>query len=347
MKIGLLLNHSNKLCDYSEKYQELLEKNNLSFVVIDPNSMNLLSDLKDCSHLLFRETLVETDKSFYEIIFHIAQNVYNIKCAPNYENFWPYDDKIKEFYLLKSHDFPVIDTKIFWDYDHAVAYLNQADFPLVIKLPKGAASRNVVFVKSHKEARKIIHQVFKKGVRTGGLKTRSNLVSFANTGMFQYGKLLLKSQLQKIGLKQYNPDQWQIHKDSILFQKFLPDNPFDTRITVIGKRAFGFRRMVRKNDFRASGSGDFDYDPNNIDKQCVEIAFNVTKKLNFTTMAYDFLYDTDKKPYIGEISYCFVDWVFYGSGGFWDEKLNWHESKQWPQYYQLMDFLEIEDLKPI
>ncbi len=347
MKVGLLLNHNNQLNYYSEKYREILEKNSILFDLIDPNSQNLLSDIKDCTHLLFRHTLVETDKSIYETLFHIAHNVYNIKCYPNYESFWPHDDKIKEFYLLKSHGFPVIDSHIYWDYEHAISYLNKADLPLVIKLPKGAASRNVVIAQSYNEAKKIIHQVFHKGVRSGGLNTKSNLSSFSNIGALKYGKLFLKSQLQKIGLKQYNPDQWQIHKNSILFQRFLRDNPFDTRITVIGEKAFGFRRMVRKDDFRASGSGDFDYDQNNIDRRCVEIAFEVSRKLNFTTMTYDFLYDTDKKPYIGEISYCFVDWVFYGSNGFWDENLNWHESKNWPQYFQLTDFLQMDDLKPI
>ncbi len=347
MKVGLLLNHNNELVYYSEKYREILEKNSILFDLIDPNSQNLLNDIKDCTHLLFRHTLVETDKSIYETLFHVAHNVYNIKCYPNYESFWPHDDKIKEFYLLKSHGFPVIDSHIYWDYEHAISYLNKAVLPLVIKLPKGAASRNVVIAQSYNEAKKIIHQVFHKGVRSGGLNTKSNLSSFSNIGALKYGKLFLKSQLQKIGLKQYNPDQWQIHKNSILFQRFLPDNPFDTRITVIGEKAFGFRRMVRKDDFRASGSGDFDYDQNNIDKRCVEIAFEVSRKLNFTTMTYDFLYDTDKKPYIGEISYCFVDWVFYGSNGFWDENLNWHESKNWPQYFQLIDFLQMDDLKPI
>jgi hypothetical protein len=28
-------------------------------------------------------------------------------------------------------------------------------------------------------------------------------------------------------------------------------------------------------------------------------------------MAYDFIYDEDNKPYINEISYCFVDWMVH------------------------------------
>lgn len=347
MQVGLLLNHNNKLCYYSEKFKEILEKNNIPFELVDPNSQYLINDIKNYSHLLFRHTLGDSDKFIYETIFHIAHNVYNVKCSPNYESFWPWDDKFKEFYLLKSHNFPVIDSNIFWNSSHALTFLNQAVYPLVVKLPKGASSENVVIVKSNNEARKIINQVFNKGVRSGGLNTKSNLSSFSNLGARKYGKLLLKTQLQRLGLLKYNPDRWQIHKDSILFQKFLPNNPYDIRVTVIGERAFGFRRIVRKDDFRASGSGNIDFDPGNVDKQCVEIALEVSQKMNFTSMAYDFLYDTDKKPYISEICYAFVDWAIHDCPGFWDEKLIWHESKNWPQYYQLMDFLQMEDLKPI
>lgn len=53
---------------------------------------------------------------------------------------------------------------------------------------------------------------------------------------------------------------WIREKKYILFQEYLPDNEFDTRVTVIGNRAFAFRRFNRKKDFKASGSGEIDYD---------------------------------------------------------------------------------------
>jgi hypothetical protein len=158
----------------------------------------------------------------------------------------------------------------------------------------------------------------------------------------------LKSLLLSIGILKNRSDypEWQIQKDAILFQKYLPNNSFDTRVTVIGNRAFAFRRFVRSNDFRASGSGNFDTDPEKIDTRCLEIAFSISKRLNFNTMAYDFIFDEDKKPYINEISYCFVDWVVQSCPGHWDENLSWHSGQNWLQYYQLMDFLLVGDLNP-
>jgi glutathione synthase/RimK-type ligase-like ATP-grasp enzyme len=56
--------------------------------------------------------------------------------------------------------------------------------------------------------------------------------------------------------KKFNPE-----KNYVYFQDFIPQNDFDIRIIVIGKRAFAIKRMVRKGDFRASGSGNIKYDP--------------------------------------------------------------------------------------
>lgn len=341
MKVGLLLNSNNKLCSYSEKYKEILVGNAIPFLLINPNSDSFLDEIKGCTHLLFRHSQGDTDLFIYDTIYHIAQNIYNIKCFPNFETYWPYENKIKEYYLLKSHDFPIIDSNIFWNYDMAYAFIKMAQFPIVAKLPKGASSSNVVIVNSVEDGKKIINQVFNKGVKTSGLNSSSSLSSLSKLGIFKYGKALLKSQLINLELLKDKTDypEWQIQKDAILFQKYLPNNFFDTRVNVIGKRAFAFRRFVRKNDFRASGSGDFNMDPDKIDTRCLAIAFSISNKLNFNTMAYDFIYNEDKKPYINEISYCFVDWVVQRCPGYWDEKLNWHSGHLWPQQCQLEDFL--------
>ena len=349
MQIGLLLNSNNKLCSYTEKFRDILLKNNLPAVLIDPNSNSLLDELEKCSHLLFRHTMADTDALIYDAIFNIASNVFHIKCFPDFETSWPYENKVKEYYLLKSHGFPIVDSQVFWNYDHAYKYLREASFPLIAKLPKGAGSSNVIIIDSVRDGQRIINQVFFKGVRPRRLRSRYNLTSISKLGIYEYVKSRLKSELMKKGIIQDKTEhpEWQIQKDAILFQKFLPGNTFDTRITVIGNRAFGFRRFVRKNDFRASGSGNFNMDNSKIDLRCVEIALTISKKLGFTTMAYDFIYDENKKPWINEISYNFVDFLIQKCPGFWDDNLSWHSIQNWPQYYQLVDFLHIEDLKGI
>jgi hypothetical protein len=61
-------------------------------------------------------------------------------------------------------------------------------------------------------------------------------------------------------------------------------------------------------------------------------------------MGYDFIYDENNNPYINEFGYCFPDYIIHDLAGYWDKTLSWHEEKNWPQYYQLSDFLQT-DLK--
>jgi glutathione synthase/RimK-type ligase-like ATP-grasp enzyme len=323
--------------------------NDLPFVLIDPNSPALLDDLKECSHLIFRHTQGDTDVKIYDAVFNIATRVFGIDCYPNFETWWPYEDKIKEYFLLKSHGFPIIDSRVFWNYEPALQYLNESAFPIIAKLPKGAASTNVVMLNSAEEGKKLIRQVFFRGVKNRRLKSPSNLSSIRKKGLYRYSKTMVRSLLLDAGVIRDHTDypEWQVQKDAILFQKYLPGNTNDTRVNVIGNRAIAFRRFVRKNDFRASGSGNFDLDNTKVDIRCVEIAMAISKKLGFKTMAYDFIYDENKNPKINEISYCFVDWIVQSCPGYWDDNLVWHEGRNWPQYYQLCDFLKMSKLKSV
>jgi hypothetical protein len=126
----------------------------------------------------------------------------------------------------------------------------------------------------------------------------------------------------------------------VLFQEFLPGNPLDTRITVAGDRAWGYRRHVRSGDFRASGSGMMDYDREGVDPQCIEIAFNITETLRLQSAAFDFLFDQKGEPRIVELSYIFGVKFAPHVRGYWDRSLTWHEEKLWPADAILIDLLK-------
>ena len=133
---------------------------------------------------------------------------------------------------------------------------------------------------------------------------------------------------------------WKPERNYAYFQEFLPGNTFDTRITVIGERAFGFRRFNRPGDFRASGSGLIDYDPTKVDSHCVEIAFRVSDSGKFQSMAYDFLYKQGK-PVICEISYAFADWAIHKCPGHWRNDMTWIDGQMWPEEAQVEDFVKL------
>ena len=131
-----------------------------------------------------------------------------------------------------------------------------------------------------------------------------------------------------------------------LFQEFLAGNAYDTRITVIGRRAFGFRRLNRENDFRASGSGKLDWDPERIDKRMVTLAFMAASALKTQSCAIDGLY-RDGVPVIAEVSYTYTSVAVHECPGHWEldgdpssGELRWVLGQMWPEQAQVADFIE-------
>ena len=98
--------------------------------------------------------------------------------------------------------------------------------------------------------------------------------------------------------------------------------------------------MKYLNDFRASGSGNFNVEPSQIDLRCVQAAFAAARKLQSQSMAFDFLFRGEaREPVIGEISYCYVDWMVEKCPGHWDDQMNWHEGHMWPEDAHVEDFI--------
>lgn len=112
----------------------------------------------------------------------------------------------------------------------------------------------------------------------------------------------------------------------ILFQKFVPENTYDIRVTIIGERGIIFRRKVREDDFRASGSGKISYEVSPEDIQAIPKARKVTEKIGSQTMAFDFIYDKGILKII-EMSYGFVSKAVYDAPGWYDEHMVFHKEK--------------------
>ncbi|MBA7540303.1 hypothetical protein ES705_32599 [subsurface metagenome] len=118
------------------------------------------------------------------------------------------------------------------------------------------------------------------------------------------------------------------------FQDFIPFNNYDIRIIVIDNKAFAIKRMVRNNDFRASGSGNIIYEKEEIDKHTIELSFEISEKLKSGCLAFDFVYD-NFNPLITEVSYGFSVEGYDKCPGYWDNKLNWHEGTFNPQSWMV------------
>ena len=272
---------SRRFPKYLMRYYELLTHNNIEVILVDASDDNYWDVLKASTHYIHHYVHRSSEIQLADSVLPIVDTVFKIPFFPNTQTAWHYDDKIKEYYLLSAMGMPFVKSWIFYDLDSAISWLALAEYPLVYKLKAGAGSGNVLLIKSRSHAEKLVRRMFSdRGVDSSRLPDANSLTFFRN--LFGMYRLRQKFAVLRgaIHYQDVNP-YWQRHRDYVLFQEFLPDNLFDTRVTVIGDRAFAFRRHNRPNDFRASGSGHIDYDQSAIDLRCVDLALQISKKSNF------------------------------------------------------------------
>lgn len=327
---------------FSRKWTEFLHDRGVEVRELDLLSSDALVHAQQCDGIMWRATHSPRLKQAALKILYVIEHYCGIPVYPNYHSFWHYDEKIAQYYLLQALQAPVPQTWLFWHRDEALAWAKTAPYPVVFKLSVGASSSNVIKVHSEAEATRLITQIFKRGIFPMTMNEHS-LAPIIPQSLVEV-RAVLRRWLDSLNYfwngnyPQLHSVWWKPEHGYAYFQEFLPNNEFDTRITVVGDRAFGFRRMNRSNDFRASGSGNLLAEPNLIDKRCVEIAFQLSQQGKFQSMAYDFLFK-EETPVINEISYTFASWAIHQCPGYWDSSLNWHNGQMWVEEAQIEDFL--------
>ncbi len=341
MKIGIHKDQNGRVDPYLQIYEHILNHNRIENLRIEASQPDFWEIVSSIDLIIFHWVYIDRDQQMAESLIPVIEKEIGIKCFPDWSTFWHYNNKIKQYYLLKAHNFPVIESYIFWEKTDAEAWLNDAEYPLVFKLSRGAFSQDVILVKTKVHAQKIINLMFGKGAKSGDLFDADN-----SWVLNQYKKKRkLAGTLKQKLLKRHIALKWEIEKGYALFQQFMPENDYTTRITIIGDRAFAFIINNVEGDFRAFDMQQIDFDPANIDVECVNLAFQISKTLGFQCMAYDFLLDENRKPVVCEMGYTSYALDLYNCTGYWDSSLDWHPGHFWPQYFQLIDLLSLPQLK--
>ncbi|MCP4158411.1 MAG: hypothetical protein GY757_62505, partial [bacterium] len=290
--VGIHEGMNKKFFDFMERYETILDYNGIDHIRLNVDQPDFWERVAELDLFIYRWNTADSSKQQARTILPVVEKVMGVTCFPNRDTCRHYDDKIQQYYILKQQGFPVVKTWVFWEKLDALAWLKTATFPLIFKLKTGSASHNVLMIETEQQARKLVKRMFGKGMITGKMTSLGD-VRFKDFNIYKS----LRRRAGRMARKHKGEDvttAWQISRSYVLFQEFLPGNDYDTRVVVIGDRAFAFRRFNRKNDFRASGSSNKDLNPEAIDKEFLKIAFSISKKLKFQCMAYDFIYNKNK-----------------------------------------------------
>jgi hypothetical protein len=326
---------------FSDKWIEYCNEHQIDTKLVNCCDSDIIGQVADCDGLMWHWSHGDFKAAQFARQLIYSLEYMGIKVFPDSRTCWHYDDKVGQKYLLEATRAPLVPSYVFYDKRSALAWIENADLPKVFKLRRGAGSANVFLVKSKSHGKKLIRKAFGKGFsplnrmslfkdRIWHLKRDKDLKA-----LFGIGKGLARLFVPTLFEKNTFRDQGYVY-----FQDFIPDNTFDIRIVVIGKRAFGIKRMVRENDFRASGSGSIRHAKQDIDMSCVKCSFEISQRIGSQCLAFDYVFDK-KWPQLTEISYAFLQSGYKDCPGYWDENLCWHEQRFCPEWFMVEDFINL------
>jgi glutathione synthase/RimK-type ligase-like ATP-grasp enzyme len=329
---------------FSDQWIEFCKDNNIKYKLVNAYASDIVQQLKGCDIFMWHWHHNDYKAKLFAKELLYSLEIGGMKVFPNSYTVWHFDDKIGQKYLFEAIDAPFIKTDVFYTKEEALKWVEHTIFPKIFKLRGGAASTNVKLIRSKEEAKEYIEIAFGDGFKINRFQPiKERIAKYKHKKDF---KSLLDIPLRGVGraifpheyVKQLPPE-----KNYIYVQEFLPNNDHDIRVTVFGKdRAVTIKRVVREDDFRASGSGIVKYDKEEIPKECIEIAFDVHKKIKSQCTSFDFIFDCKGEPKIVEISYGYIQDTYGKCPGYWDDKLNWYEGKFIATNFILEDLLKDE-----
>ncbi len=318
---------------FVDRWVKFCADHDLSFDLFDFHATDVIQKVANYDIALLHTNLANAADCMSARHVIKALESMDLVVFPNSSTYWTYDDKVAQKYLLEAIDAPLIPSYVFFDEMEARRWVDTTAFPKVFKLRRGAGATNVRLIKSREAAHRVVKQAFSRGFRPMGGHFGDRISKLKSSKTRKYFDLVGKLRRFPKTIAHLRRADRLLGCDIgyVYFQDFLPNNDCDTRITIIGDHAFGFKRMVRGGDFRASGSGLLVYSPAEVDPRCLRIAFELTDRLQAQCLAFDFVNDQQGEPRVIEMSYTFVPEAVYNANGWWDRSLTWHEGGVWPQ----------------
>ncbi len=308
---------------FHNKWISYCKENQISFKIVDCYKSDIIQQLKDCHALMWHfHHANQKDVKFAKQLLYALQAA-GKKVFPDYNTVWHFDDKVGQKYLLEAIGAPLIPTYVFYSKADALQWAGETKFPKVFKLRAGAGSANVRLVGTRKQAIKLINKAFGSGFRQynpgSGLKERWLRFKLGETNFRDLaegvGRFFIRTDFERAVGEE---------RGYVYFQDFIEGCQFDIRAKVIDKKCWAFKRIVRENDFRASGSNKLVYSRAGIPLELIKTALELSNKLHLQCVAFDFILSENDQPLLIEMSYGFgfTEDQFYG---YWDSELNWHE----------------------
>jgi len=215
------------------------------------------------------EDLGDLYKSYIEdAVFHLQEA--GVRVFPKFSYLRAHNNKVAMEFLRMRSDFRPIQTiqsYVFGTLEELEQNIQNCLFPVVIKTAEGAKSRGVAKADNPQELIKIVKDLSRARHYRHDLKELLRKIKYGGTYVRE-----------------------SFYRKKFVVQNFIPNLNNDWKVLVYGHRCYVLFRGNRKNDFRASGSGKFEF-RKDIPPGILDYVFNIKEFFNVPHISLDIGFD--------------------------------------------------------
>lgn len=177
-----------------------------------------------------------------------------------------------------------------------------------------------------------------------GAQSKGVVLSESNEDLINKVKLVSRSKkfkfdlIDKIrALKHKGYVRESLYRNKFIIQDFIPNLKNDWRVLIMGDRYYIFYRSVKGDDFRASGSGIFEFnDVSNIPQGIFDFSKRVFDSFNVPQISMDIVYDGNEFHVI-EFQFLYYGTYAHNKSKFCFKNIN----NQWTMVNEELDFEKV------
>lgn len=242
----------------------------------------------------------------------LALEIQGAILIPKFQLFRGHSNKAFQELLRKIYLYPdlsKIKSETYGCYED-FKYTNTRKPPYIVKSSEGAKSTGVKLVKDKTTTDKIVKEISKS---------------------FDFN-LMAKDKVKSI----IRPNHIKLshHRNKFICQDFIADLKGDIKIVIYGNRYYTLDRKVRKNDFRASGSGILDVDTD-MNKKILNYASLLLERFDAPYASFDIIDDN------GSLDIVEFQFVTFGTMAYFDSKTYYiKENNKWVKKSDVIESVE-------
>lgn len=228
-----------------------LSKQNMIASKVEFSLLNEELDVLKSGTVVFYTTSYNEDYNQYikDVILNLHISRPDIVLIPNIDLLFSFENKGYQELYKKRLGIENVKGTYFGDVDDFFEKKISLQFPFVLKMLKGSVSSGVHLIRDLSDLNKLAT----KNKRRGFLDYLRHLKRIKNKDS-KHQDLRVSNEIG-----QNNFDKFFSERMPFVAQEFIPNLEFDYKVLVFGKKYYVLKRFVRNGDFKASGSGKFQW----------------------------------------------------------------------------------------